>query len=177
KLSRKARALLRGEGIEKYQSRSEAEQALIASLIESGYEFDEVLELFLDNPCAGKFSELYEKSPRNARRWLEHSFDNALIWTADHPFSGQILAERALEWADARQWTGQTGAVDRAVFIAHAEIARNSGRISYAAPCRDLADEAGVTAYTAAASTHRLMRLRLIRLEREATFNLAALYR
>lgn len=184
-ISRKASALLRGDTDALRQffdvakgrvNRSDAEQALLASLANSGHDFDSVLRLFLTNPCAGKFQELYIKNRANAIRWLGHSFDSALVWTNSHESEGQRMARRALEFAYSDTWQGQTGSIDRAVLIAHARIALKSGRVIYAAGARDLAELAGVNRLTATKATHRLMERGLIRRVQESTFNLAATY-
>lgn len=175
--SRRALALLRGEGIEKYKSRSEHEQALLASLANSGFEFDAILSLFLSNPCAGKFAELYAKNAKNAVRWLRHSFENAQRWTNAHEGHARQIARAALQWANAHAWTGRTGAVDKQIYIAHATLCARSGRVIYAASARDLAELAGTRAITASKATHRLRALGLIVLEKESTFNLAHTFR
>lgn len=175
--SRKAWRLLNGQDLEKYKSRSEHEQALLVSLANSGYDFDAVLSLFLQHPCGGKFRELYAKKPRNAIRWLEHSFENARQWAATREGHAQKLARAAMTWANSQPWRGRTGAVDRAVFTAHATIAYRAGRIVYAASCRDLAELAGIGFMTATRATHRLRALGLVDLVQEATFHLAQTFR
>lgn len=175
--SRKAWRLLHGQDLEKYPSRSEHEQALLLSLVNSGYDFDAILALFLQYPCAGKFREMRAQKPRNAIRYLEHSFENARQWAAAHESQGRKLARAAMAWADSQAWRGRTGAIDRAVFLAHCEIAHRAARIVYAASARDLAELAGVGFMTATRATHRLRKCGLIVLEQEATFNLAHTFR
>lgn len=175
--SRRARALLRGEELEKYASRSEHEQALLASLANSGFEFDEILSLFLSNPCAGKFKELYDKNPKNAARWLRHSFENAQKWTTQNTGHARQIAHAATQWANAQAWRGRTGAVDKQIYLAHATLCARSGRVIYAASARDLAELAGVGFRTSIRANQRLRELGLIVREQEATFNLAATFR
>lgn len=175
--SRRAWRLLNGQDLEKYRSRSEHEQALLLSLTNSGYEFDAVLALFLQYPCAGKFRELYAKKARNAIGWLEHSFENARQWAGAHEGQGRKIARAAMDWANSQPWRGRTGAVDRAIFIAHAAIAYRAGRVVYAASCRDLAELAGVGFKTAIRATHRLRDLKHIELVQESTFHLAHTFR
>ncbi len=175
--SRKAFALLRGNGMDEYHSRSEAEQAIITSLVNSGFDYDEILTLFFLHPCAGKFSELNAKNRKNARRWLRHSYENAVKWTTNNEGKARQLARAAMQWADAHIWTGRTGEVDKQVFIAHAKLCYRAGRMIYAAGVRELAELTGVGVMTAARATHRLCTVGLIVLEQEATFNLAATYR
>lgn len=64
KISRNAKHLLFGKDSNKYQSRSELEQALIVSCINSGLSFDEVLSLFIHFPLAHKLHLIgYTKIP------------------------------------------------------------------------------------------------------------------
>jgi hypothetical protein len=174
-ISRKAWALLQGKG--SYASRSEAEQAIIASLVNTGHDFDSVLSLFIRFPCAGKFSETYAKHPKRAMQWLKHSFDEARQWTSTRTFNGKRIAEQAIVWAESRAWPGRTGTIDKVVFIAHATLANRAGRIEYAAACRDLAELASVSHETATRATHRLIDAGLLALEKTATVTLANTYR
>lgn len=176
-LSQNAEALLRGESLNRFHSRSEAEQALITSLVNTGHGYDSILELFLLYPCAGKFSDIYSKNPDKGREWLLRSVRKAEAWTQAHESYGRRIARNALEWAKSYEWAGRTGAYDRAIFIAHARIAFQCGQVNYAAPCRTLAEMAGVNFLTAANATRRLQALRLIRLEKAAVAYFAAVYR
>lgn len=181
--SRQAGLWLRGKNFEKFNEpgkntdRSDAEFAILCSLANSRFEFVEVLQLFLTNPCAGKFAEMYAKNPDYAIGWLRHSFDNALAWTNSHESEGQRIARRALEFAQSYIWQGQTGSIDRAVFIAHVTLAYKSGSVVYAAGARDLAELAAVSHWTATNATRRLIAMGLLKLEQKATFNFATTYR
>lgn len=160
--SRKARALLNGMNIENYSSRSEAEQSLIASLVNSGFSSVEVLDLFNRHPCAGKFAELKARNPKNADRWLLKSYNEAVQWTATHESKARQSSQAAINWAKSRVWQGRTGAIDQLVFIAHAEIAYKAGRLTYAASCREIAERAGIGKTTATRATWRLCNSGLI---------------
>ena len=176
KIPRKAVALLHGKYIENYASRSEAEQALIVSLVNSGHEFDRIASLFSSYPTAGKFKELYEKNPRNAMRWLRLSYDNAIEWAQTHESKARQIAQNNIAWANSRPWPGRTGSVDRAVYLAHANTAHKSGRIAYAASSRDLAELAGCTFATASRATHRLRSMELLHLVTPAVADCANIY-
>ena len=176
-LSRKALALLHGRNIENYISRSEAEQSLIASLVNSGYSFGNVLDFFNRYPCAGKYTELKAKNPKNAERWLQHSFNEAVQWTKTHESKARQVAKSAIAWAESRAWPGRTGAVDRLVLLAHLQIAYRAGRLTWAAACRDLADMAGISRMTATNATHRLCKVGLIALDTPATVDCPNVYR
>ena len=112
-----------------YISRSEAEQALVTSLINAGHDFDSVLALLLSHPCAGKFTEIHATSPKQAIGWLKRPFDTAHQWAATHESPARQSAAAALAWAMSSPWPGNTGTTGRAVFIAHATIAHKAGRL------------------------------------------------
>jgi hypothetical protein len=162
-ISRLAWKLFNGHGIERYASRSEAEQALVCSLVKTGYDFDSIFRLFLSHPCAGKFAELYAAKPENAMRYLRVTFDAAQRFTARES-PGQALARRAILFANSAEFpvTGRTRENTRAVFVAHATIAERAGRETYAADCRTLGDVAGVAQSTAATATKRLCAAELV---------------
>lgn len=155
-LSRKAIALLHGKGIDTYSSRSEAEQSIIASMVNAGFLFVEVLDLFNRHPCAGKYADLKARNAKNAERWLSKSYNEAAQWAKTHESKARQLAKSAITWAEGKAWQGRTGAVDRLIYLAHANIAYKAGRLNYAAACRDLAERAGVSHMTATRSTWRL---------------------
>lgn len=177
KPSRKAMALLHGKGLDAYHSRSEAEQALLASLANKGFEFADVLDLFNLYPCAGKYQELKAKNARKAERWLQHSFGEAAEWVKNHESNARQTVEAAIAWAEARAWPGRTGAVDRLIFLAHMQIAYQAGRLTWAAACRTLAEQMGVSHMTATRATHRLYKTGLIELDKPAIVDCANLYR
>lgn len=176
-VSRAAWALIKGKGIERYPSRSEAEQAILTSLINTGHDFESILAFYLKFPCAGKFHEMHSVDPNQAIAWLKRSYQKAHRWSHTHESQGRRIARGALAWARQHEWSGRTARYDRVVFLAHAKIAFASGRIIYAASCRDLSLEAGVNHMTAARSTNRLRELQFVALEQEYTVTLAAKYR
>lgn len=177
-LSRKARALLHGnqDVIATYSSRSEAEQALIASMVNVRLTFGEVLDFFNRNPCAGKYAEFKAKNPKNAERWLMNSYQEAEKWAKQNESKARKLTKFAIEWAENKAWEGRTGAVDQLIYLAHATIAHKAGRLNYAAACRDLADMAGVGRTTASRSTWRLCKSGLLVPDKSAIADNAKTY-
>jgi hypothetical protein len=175
-LSRKALALLHGKGTEKYSSRSEAEQSLLASMANAGFAFEDVLDMFNRNPCAGKYTELKTKNARNAERWLFRSYKEAQEWVSAHESQARQIAKMAIVWAESRAWKGRTGAVDQLTFLAHANIAYRAGRLTYAASCRDLAERAGISHMTATRATWRLCKSGLLVPDRKAVADSANIF-
>ena len=145
KLSRKAKGLLFGKYQEKYPSRSEHEQALILSCINSGLSFDEILFLFIHYPAGGKFQEKYQKNPDLAIRYLLWSYEKAKQYAEDNISEGRRRAMQAMNWADSKIWRGRNGSNDSVVFYAHTRIAYKSGKGEYQASCRELAEIAGMS--------------------------------
>jgi hypothetical protein len=176
RIPRRALSLMQGKNVDKYSSRSEAEQSILVSLANAGHGFDSVLRLFLTYPCAGKFAELYTNSKNNAIRWLRKSFEAAVEWAQSHESPERQFAKSAISWAQSRAWPGRTGSVDRLVYIAHATKALQAGRRSYAASCRDLAELAGIGRMTATRATHRLCSYNLLWVERVAVADCANVY-
>ena len=177
KPSRFALRLLHGYGVENYPSRSEAEQALLVSLINKGFSFEEALDLFNRYPCAGKYSELRKENTYNARRWLNHSYSEAKQWANRNESYGRRNAREAITWAESIPWPGKTGSVDRLVFIAHAQISYRVGQTSYTASSRELGELAGVSFRTASLASIRLCNKGLLVLETPAVAEYANIYR
>jgi hypothetical protein len=175
-IPRSTLAMMRGDNLERYPSRSDAEQAIISGLVNSGVSFDEVFEQFLKYPCAGKFAELYKANPRNAVRWLHQSYDAAVAWTQKNQNPTQIIIDNLIHSSQGIAWPGRTGAVDRAVYDAHLTIARRAHKLIYAASARDLAELAGVATITAHCATRRLLKTDLLELNKTSTVNLATVY-
>lgn len=174
-ISRRAANMLNGQLIENYPSRSEAEQSLIVSLINTGYTFPEVQAMFDRYPCAGKYAELKAKSSKNAERWLRTSYSKAAAWAANESQARQ-LAANAITWAESTPWPGRTGAVNHLVYLAHANTAYKAGTLTYSLACRDLADQAGISHMTATRATWRLIRLGLLARERGHVADCANVY-
>lgn len=171
---KRAAALLAGK-CTGFTSRSEAEQSLIQSLVNAGHDFNSVKNLFIRWPCAGKFAELRAQSERNAERWLTLSFDKA-AQRKDQDSNTRKAILQIRDWALSRAWPGRTGAVDRAVLLAHSDIAYKAGKLIYSASSRSLAELAGVGFMTASRSTHRLREDGLLELAKKAVADCANVY-
>lgn len=177
-IPRLAYALLtaNADTLARYATRSEAEQACLASLIGAGHDFASIVVLFMTHPCAGKFAELRRKSEESALRWLRRSYSTATAWSEKHESAGRTLARQAQQWALSAPWPGRTGSTDRAVFLAHTEIARAAGALTYAASVRRLAELAGVNAMTAVRANRRLVAAGTVAYDTAHIGTLASLY-
>ncbi len=162
--------------ISRYPTRSEAEQALIMSLYNAGFEFQEILEKFCTFPCAGKFSEIYAKSPHGAISWLALSYGRVVEYASTHESQKRQQLKNIIGWAQSTSWPGRTGAVDQAVFLAHLTIAYSAGRFRYAASTRSLAELSGISTMTASRATRRICATDLIKLDTPAIADTANMY-
>jgi DNA-binding MarR family transcriptional regulator len=149
---------------------------LIASLINTGYEFAGIERLFDKYPAGGKYREKLNRNPDEAKHYLRISYDSALEWTKSNTSRGRQIAENAIAWTESRPWPGRTGTYDREVFLAHAQIAWECGKVVYAASSRELAEIANISHAAATNATHRLGEAGLLNLEKPAVANLANQY-
>ena len=179
KIPRRTLALLLGKGIEKYPTWSNADQAILTGLVNAGFDFNGVLQIFLEYPGTGRYQKLQkEESPERAMDYLQRSIDNAYMFAKSNESKARQDAKAALDYANARPWPGRTGVIDRLVFIANCQIAYKAGKLVYHASCRDLAEWAGVQSNrTAIAATYRLIAWGLLTLETKAIGSSANIYR
>lgn len=177
RISRYAKSLLFGKNLDRYSSRSEHEQALISSCINSGLEFEEILSLFIHYPGSGKFKGKYLKNPNQAIDYLFRSYEKAKEYTENNISRGRMKAINAENWAQSKTWKGRTGSYDYAVFLAHIKIAYVSGAIQYQASCRKLAEESGMSIKGVSNTNKRLEKMGFIEKVKSSTCNLASVYK
>lgn len=174
-LPRRARQILQGEHYDQYASRSEAEQAIVTSLLNAGFDFNETLVLFRAYSPA-KFAEIERGDPDKAMRWLKLCYDRARTFCVkDSP--ARRFARSAQAKAESSPWPGRHGITSKAVFLAHTNLAHRSGQPTYHASSRDIAEIAGVGRKTATNASRRLAELGLLELVQPATFLYANRYR
>jgi predicted transcriptional regulator len=178
RISKGTWALLRGEGCDRYPSRSEAEAAIVTGCVNAGLSFGAILGLFLRHPAAGKFAELHAKRPSAAIGYLRRTWENAQTWTAAHASEGRKLAFQAVQWAQARPWPGRTGRTDHLCYLAHALTAYEVGKLEYHLSERELAETAGLGRDTAHKANGRLRAIELVaRVKQTNGAKYAALWR
>jgi hypothetical protein len=161
-ISNKTWGLLRGNGCEKYPSRSEAECAIVAGLVNAGLSFGGILGLFQTWPAAGKFRELHTARPANAIRYLRRTWESAVKFVGAHVSEGRKAAFLALQWAQETSWPGITGRSDHAAFVTHAMTAYSCGKLTYGLSVRELAEGMGSSLNTAQHANSRLLADKLI---------------
>jgi len=179
-ISRLAWRLLKGDlvTLQRYATRSEAEQALCVSLINTGHQFNDIERLLKRHPGPGKFQELYRRDRDNALRYLRLTYESAKDFAETNVSEAYALSCALTQWANDRPWPGRTGATDHAVYLAHLGIVQACCKEIYAASCRDLAERAGVGRNTASNATQRLIDdHQLLEVAQFSTATLATRYR
>lgn len=173
-IPRNAFAILNGtpKALAKFgNDRSRIEQSLLLSLANAGFTFSDILQLFNKYPCAGKYAELRTVHPRNAERYLAHSFSRAQV-DARKDSKQRETVLRAIAWANDRAWPGRGGPGEQAIFLAHMAIAYKAGTVTgWAADKRTLADLAGVS--EASKVNKRILNAGWLKLEKLSTVNFA----
>ena len=177
KISRNTKNLLYGKSIEGYQSRSEAEQAIILSCLNSGLGFKEILNLFMQYPVAGKFKEKYSRNPQNGIAYLQRSYQSAKEYAEKNNSEGRQEAINASNWVHSRSWEGRTGSHDRSVMHAHIQIQYSCGKTEYQASIRELAQKSGKCISSVSNANKRLEEQGFIEKVKESTCLLATIYR
>ena len=161
-MSARARSLAGGKGLEQYQSRSEAEAALVLSLVNSGFDFSQIKMIFDTSPAFGKYAELRTMHARKAEAYLLTTHKNAVDFSQHESLTRRTILDLQ-DLAERAAWSKTT---DKLVFIAHTQIAYRAGRLEYAASSRDLALQAGLASNdTAIRATRRLIGNALLKLE------------
>lgn len=156
--------------------RSLNEWRLMISLINYGYDFDEIYQIFLDNPGPGKFREKYRMNGNLAYNYLKHTYDKANNWVANNPGEGFLIAQEAAEQFIQMSWPGISGGTDRAVFKAIILIALRCKKRVFSASCREIGLMAQVSPITVSKSFKRLTDKELIKLEQKHCMNNANTY-
>jgi len=174
---RRAQRMLEGEWDRgRYASRSEAEQAIIASLVGAGFGWESIVSAFRRWPAAGKFAEISRTDSHAGLEWLRVSWNEARRFHAESESPARKNALNLFTYAQSIPWRTRTGSTSRAAFIAHCFLSYRSGRRTYHASVRDIAEFAGIDKSTASAATHRLCNAGALKLKQRAAYNFASKY-
>lgn len=168
------RAMARGQGIERYNGdRSAAECGLILSLINSGFTYTQIKQIFDKYSCFGHYKTSPNlKDQADRERWLYMTYRAALKYSSQESDTRKILAQLQ-DLARVAAWKNPS---DRNIFISLAGIGYKAGRFTVAAGLRDLALSAGVSLRTASAGTSRLIGQGIVTKEAEAKAVFATVY-
>ncbi len=175
KLSDRIFSLLRsGDTSGRYGSRSEVVQAITLGAINAGFPKRWLGTLLLDKRNLGglKVQEIERKEGRDAAaQYIHRCYLKGLEFADAHPvFSYSKAVTRFISAlrseVDKSFGPGRAAATDRAIFLAHLEIAERCGRTEYRASLREIAEKAGVGLTTVRQSSNRLINsghLRLVK--------------
>jgi len=171
--------LITGKSVRKvYPSRSEREHAACMSLVNRGYDFEQIMGFFIEYADgSSKFRQLYAEDPKNAERWLRLSYDKATRYVSSNLSEERAIIGELREKALSVPWPGRTGLSDRATYLAHLEIADRCGKIVYGASVRELAELAGLTKDTVSHANQRLLKTELLEEERPHVAALSKMWR
>ena len=184
-IPRRSYELLLSPNLGNYKSESEKEQAIITGIVNAARnegknllteDFEEFMYQTFQRYKPRKFQNKHERDPSEARKYISICFRKSVDFTnKDSSFRKKI--SNAIYWAKAIPWKGRTGAIDRAVYIAHAQIAYRKGTMPYHASCRDLAILSNVSSpNTISEANKRLVKMGYINLVREGVARLANVY-
>lgn len=155
-LSMKAWGLLtQGDTAGRYQSRSEAEQAVIVECVLKGWGLDTVKELFRRHSFQG--AKFREKQGTQGHKYLEINYRNAEKYLQQNKNQIDRDIDRLYSIADSWPWKGQGGRIDRDITRSLLEIARRRRSLeAFGASIRELGELAGVSIGTAFNALRRI---------------------
>jgi hypothetical protein len=108
------------------KSRSEADAALIFSLLNSGFTVDQIIRWILSSNYP---SHIRERGENAVREEIERCARKARL-RVNSTWRGEALALALAcrAWAESRAWPGRTGMLGGAVFLALVAIAKRAGK-------------------------------------------------
>jgi hypothetical protein len=134
------RGAMKGQAIHEYQSRSDAEAAVISMLILAGWSYDQILEAFEDwSP--GKYHNI---KGRDQQRYFDRTYFRALSKIAAHP-TRQEIAEAWKTGQSNPSWPGARGYLERDTYLGLLAICWQFGSWQVSASERDLAEYAAAS--------------------------------
>lgn len=126
-----------------YASRSEAEAAVVAMLILSGWSFDQIRATFEERQPAHYAAHATNKA---RLRYLEHVYQRVLTHLATTPERVQVA-----EWyqqAETADWPGRTGSSERAIYLAVAAKGWQFNTTTPVVSQREIAEHAAMARVT-----------------------------
>jgi len=146
-MPRRAKALLqalssrmKGESVDKYQSRSEAEAAVIAILILAGWSFEQILNAF-EEWSPGKYHEIKGGS---RQKYFVRTYHRVLSKIADHPTRHRLAKLWQAVFTNP-YWRGANGYLRRDTYLGLIAIGWQFGSLTVGASERDLAEYASAS--------------------------------
>jgi hypothetical protein len=124
-ISQLAKKISEGKRLSKYKSDSEAEGALVLSLINTGYRDEEIKEHFMQHPCRGHYKNKHAiKSFEEGDRWISRTIKNMRKYAKNESLPRQKIAnwQKRLK---AMPWSNST---EKDLFASILEVAYQAGR-------------------------------------------------
>jgi hypothetical protein len=164
---------------ESYDSRSDAEQAILIGLINVGFDYERTLATFAHHAHHDThFKNLIrDRGVREAEAWLKRSYDSAIEYARTHNNPELRLVAQLRSLISRQVWTGRAGSYNRAVLLGHIAIAERAGRLSYQAGVRELAERAGMSLKAISKANARLCKDHFIEATKPAYGTLATQWR
>jgi DNA-binding MarR family transcriptional regulator len=151
------RGVKKGQVVDKYGSRSEAEAAVIAMLILAGRSYDDILRVFIER-SPGKF---HDAKGKDKQSYFDRTYHRALSKIAAHP-TRQEIAEA---WVAAQSnpfWPGGNGYLTRDTYLGLLAICWQFGSWQVGASERDLAEYAAASQAGVHHALERLVKRQII---------------
>ena len=145
--------LTMGDTEGRYQSRSEAEFAVIVWCINNGWSNDEVCELF--RRCAYDKAKFRDRE-QNGFKYILSRCNKALKYINANRSQVDRIIDGLYNFALSHNWPGRTGNTDRAVFTAMLDKSRECGQLEINASIREMAERSGIGKTTAHKALNRI---------------------
>ena len=140
----------RGEAIGAYLSRSEAEAAIVSSLILNGWGFDNIRAEFKQRGVGH-----YHDAKRHADRYLQTTYANALASIMSSDMRQALAVTYTV--AESAAWSGRTGNSDRTTYLALLCECYRANMIETTVSVREISEYAALGLGTAHRALYRLI--------------------
>lgn len=111
-----------------------------------------------------------------AAEWLQLTYDECAAFAHAQQSEPTRRIQELRAWALGKTWQGNTGVYDRAVYLAHLQIAGRASKTSYAAGTRDLAERALLSLGAVSKANRRLIKANLLRVKIPHVFTFATVW-
>ena len=177
RLPRLAAAIMRGDPqvLARYATRSEADYALIVSLVNIGARFERVKECYI----ASRHPKHLPQDKNFERRLRAEYLRAKELGHKQEYTSTREFAQRVKLWALSADFVGtspRTRETDRRVLVAHCERAFKAGKSEWHMSIRDIETQAKVSTPTASKATRRLVKAGLLKRGRSCVGRYAQSY-
>jgi hypothetical protein len=152
-----------------YESRSQADMALITFLVRKGYDKEAISHFLIRSNHDSKYLELVDKNASRASAWLDISIKNA----SELSHTEEFLTIKK-EMADIKEQlvrtpiNGRSGATLYKVLLAHLSTCESSGKLEYHLSVREASEKTGVSHVTFIKQNKWLIECEIIEVVRQS---------